>query len=192
VIDIFKKNGFFWGGDWGGRDNDPMHFEWYGTSMAGDIIDKNSSQKILSVSTAVNGSGSPNTDGSYYWIVPYGDHEISAQARGYKETKFPVSLTCYSQDQMDIALDPLPGNVPGAVTGKVKIAGNYPTLMPANIYLDGRLVSVSNLTGDYYIPNIKAGKHQISAKIMFFPGGATDTEILPGDNLKNVNIVIGK
>lgn len=31
VIAIFKKNGFFWGGDYTGR-KDPMHFEWYDRS----------------------------------------------------------------------------------------------------------------------------------------------------------------
>ena len=191
VIEIFKKYGFFWGGDWPG-ERDAMHFEWYGSSLTGDILDKVSSQKILSVATAVNGSGSPNTDGSYYWIIPYGIHNISAEARGYQDSNFPVELTCFSQSQMDIAMDPLPSNVPGALSGKVKISGNYPVLFPANIYLDGRLVSISNVTGDYYIPNVHTGKHQISAKIMFFPGGATTAEVLPGDDLKDVNILIGK
>lgn len=192
VIDIFKKYGFFWGGDWGGKDNDPMHFEWYGAEVYGSILDQISQQKILSVSTAVNGSGSPNVNGNYSWIVPYGNHEISAIARGYKENKFPVTLTCFSQDVMDINLEPLPANVPGSIAGKVKISGNYPMVMPANIYLDGRLVSISNLGGDYYIPNIKAGKHQVTAKIMFFPGGATTLEVVPGDKLKDINILIGK
>lgn len=192
VIEIFKKNGFFWGGDWGGRDNDPMHFEWYGAEVYGSILDQISQQKILTAATAVNGSGSPNINGSYSWIVPYGIHEISAIARGYLENKFPVTLTCFSQDVMDINLEPLPSNVPGSIAGKVRISGNYPMVVPANIYLDGRLVSLSTLTGDYYIPNVKAGKHKIEAKIMFFPGGATTTEVVPGDKLKDINILIGK
>ena len=192
VIDIFKKNGFFWGGDWGGRDNDPMHFEWYGSSMAGEIVDKISSQKVISVATAVNGAGSPNSGGDYYWIMPYGTYNITSKARGYKETSFPVTLGCFSDESMNIAMEPLDSNVPGVISGKVMIAGSYPILIPANIYLDGRLVSTSTLRGDYTIPNVKAGKHQVIAKIMFFPGGATTIEVVPGDNLKDINIIIGK
>ncbi len=169
-----------------------MHFEWYGASVSGQIIDKISKQKILQPATFVNSAGSPNTNGDYYWIMPYGEHTISAKSRGYKEINFPISLSCFSQDSMDIALESLPSNVPGAITGKVKISGNYPMVMPANIYLDGRLVTLSNLRGDYYIPNVKEGKHNVSAKIMFFPGGATDVQVVPGDDLKDVNILIGK
>src|SRR3990167_7450975 len=39
IIEIFKKYGFFWGGDWQGKDNDPMHFEWYGAAVYGSILD---------------------------------------------------------------------------------------------------------------------------------------------------------
>ena len=191
VIEIFKKYGFFWGGDWPG-ERDPMHFEWYGAEVSGQILDQISQQKILSASTAVNGSGSPNLNGNFSWIVPYGTHGISAIARGYQENKFPITLTCFSQEGMDINLQPLPSNVPGSIAGKIKISGNYPMLVPANILLDGRLMALSTLTGDYYIPNIKAGKHQITAKIMFFPGGTTNIEVVPGDKLKDVNILIGK
>lgn len=192
VIDIFKKNGFFWGGDWGGRDNDPMHFEWYGAALAGDILDTTSKQRILSVATAINGSGSPNNDGQFDWLVTYGDHEITAQARGYKDSKFKVNLTCFDQENMDIGLEPLPSDVPGSVSGKISFAGNYPLLVPANIYLDGRLVGVSNLDGDYTIPNVHEGNHKIDAKILFFPGNGTSTQVVPGDTLKNINILIGK
>lgn len=190
VIEIFKKYGFFWGGDWPG-ERDLMHFEWYGASVDGQILDKTSSQKVLQAATAVDGSGSPNINGNYYWIMPYGTHAITASARGYKETNFPITLECFSQDSMDIGLESLPSNVPGSISGKVKISG-YPMLVPANIYLDGRLVSFSTLTGDYYIPNVKAGKHKVEAKIMFFPGGATTIEVVPGDKLKDIGILIGK
>ena len=191
VIDIFKKYGFFWGGDWPG-ERDPMHFEWYGASVYGQILDKTSKQKLLSAATAVNGSGSPNSNGNFYWIVPYGTHEITAIARGYKESKFPITLTCFAQDSMNIDLEPLPSNVPGSIAGKVAISGNYPMLMPANILLDGRLVGLSTIKGDYYIPNVHEGKHKVEAKIMFFPGGATTTEVVPGDRLKDINILIGE
>lgn len=190
VIEIFRRHGFFWGGDWPG-ERDPMHFEWYGASLSGVVLDHTNKQKILSAATAVDGSGSPNNEGEFYWIVPAGDHEISAIGRGYKENKFPISLGCFSQDSMAITLEPLPSNVPGSVSGKVRVAGNYPLLVPANIFLDGRLVGVSSLRGDYLIPNIREGKHKIEGKIMFFPGDGTEVEVVPGDSLKNVNILIG-
>lgn len=192
VVDIFKKHGFFWGGDWSGGDRDPMHFEWYGASLSGDILDLKSKQRILSVATAINGSGSPNANGIYRWVVPAGSYEITADARGYEESKFTIELTCFSQDQADITLAPLPSDVPGSIAGKVSVSSNYPILVPANVYLDGRQVAVSNIKGDYFIPNVHEGRHLVDAKIMFFPGNGTMTEVVPGDNLQNVNIVIGK
>lgn len=192
VIDIFKKHGFFWGGDWGGRDYDPMHFEWYGASVSGQTIDNISQQKVLNAATAIDKSGSPNSGGDFVWVVPAGTHEITAISRGYKETKFTIDLTCFSQDSMDINLEPLPSNVPGSIAGHVGISGNYPLLVPANIYLDDKLVTISNLKGDYYIPNVHEGKHQVGAKLMFTAGSSKTVELVPGENINNINIVIGK
>lgn len=191
IIDIFKKYGFAWGGDWPG-ERDPMHFEWYGAGIAGETLDKISSQKILTVATDVDGVGSPNNNGSFSWIVPFGSHTITAKAHGYRDVSFSVSLACFSDTSMNILMEPLPSYVPGSISGKVSIAGNYPMLVPASIFLDGRLVGVSTLRGDYYIPNIHAGNHKVEGRIMFFPGNAATFTIVPGQNLKNINITIGR
>ncbi len=191
IIDIFKRYGFAWGGDWPGQ-RDAMHFEWYGVSISGQVIDQASLHKVLSVATDVDGVGSPNVDGGFNWIVPFGNHIITAKARGYKDNSFGVSLACFSDTTMDIALESLPSNVAGSITGKVKVAQNYPLLMPANIYLDSRLVGITNVIGDYYIPNVHEGDHEIKAKVLFFPGGSRETKIYPGENLQNVDIIIGK
>ncbi len=192
VIDIFKKHGFFWGGDWGGRDYDPMHFEWYGALIFGQALNGESKQVITEIATQIDGSGSPNTNGQYYWVVPYGEHEISTSARGYFDNKFKVSLTCFSQENIDISLAPIPSNVPGSIAGKIKVTGNYPILVPANIFLDEKLVGVSSLQGDYYIPNVNEGEHKVEAKVMIVPTGSTNVKVLPGDDIKNLNIIIGK
>lgn len=191
IIDIFKKYGFVWGGDWPG-ERDPMHFEWYGASVSGSILDKTSLQKILTVATDINGSGSPNANGEYNWIVPFGSHTITAKARGYKDTSFSVSLACFSDNAIDISMEPLPSNLGGSITGRVRMTGGYPLLVPATVLLDGRAVGVSTLRGDYYIPNVHEGKHKVEARVLFFPGGATTAELVPGENLKNINILIGR
>lgn len=191
VIDIFKKYGFAWGGDWPG-ERDPMHFEWYGAEISGQILDKTSSQKILTVATDIDGMGSPNANGQFQWIVPFGSHFITAKARGYQDTSFGVSLACFSKTTMDIGMDSLPSNLPGSIAGKVQVTGNYPLLIPATIYLDGRGVAVSSVLGDYYIPNVHEGKHKVEARVLFFPGGAISTDLVPGENLKKVNILIGR
>ncbi|MFA6492890.1 MAG: M15 family metallopeptidase [Patescibacteria group bacterium] len=191
VIDIFKKYGFAWGGDWPG-ERDAMHFEWYGAEISGSILDKTSSQKILSVATDVDGVGSPNANGSYSWIVPFGSHTITAKSRGYQDSSFSVSLACFSATKLDIAMEPLPSNLAGSITGKVQMAGNYPLLVPATISLDDRTVGVSSITGDYTIPNVREGKHKITASVLVFPGGSTTVDLVPGENVKNVNVTIGR
>jgi len=191
IIDIFKKYGFAWGGDWPG-ERDAMHFEWYGATITGDIVDKVSNQKVLSVATDVDGMGSPNANGSFSWLVPFGSHIITAKARGYNDNSFGVSLACFSDTHMDITMNPLPSNLAGSISGRVQITGNYPPLMPANISLDGRTVGISSIRGDYYIPNVREGKHKVEAKVLFFPGGATAVDLVRGENLKDINILIGK
>ncbi|MCL5407726.1 MAG: M15 family metallopeptidase [Patescibacteria group bacterium] len=191
IVNIFKKYGFAWGGDWPG-ERDPMHFEWYGAEIGGSVLDKLSNQKILTVATDVDGTGSPNANGDYNWIVPFGSHTITAKTRGYKDTSFAVSLACFSSNNIDITMEALPSNLSGSITGKVQVAGNYPMLMPASILLDGRTVGVSSIRGDYVIPNVHSGKHKVEAKVLFFPGGATSVDMVPGENIKDTNIVIGK
>lgn len=191
IIDIFRKYGFVWGGEWPG-ERDAMHFEWYGARVSGQILDKTSSQKILDVSTDIDGAGSPNANGDFNWLVPFGQHTITAKAKGYKDFSTSLSLSCYSDNTLDIVMEALPANLAGSINGNVKVAGNYPILMPANIYLDGRLVGVSNLRGDFYIPNVREGNHKVEAKVLFFPGGSQSIDLVRGENRKNVNIVIGK
>lgn len=191
IIDIFKKHGFAWGGDWPG-ERDPMHFEWYGASMSGQIIDKVSGQKLLSVATEVNGSGSPNANGEYKWIMPFGTYVITSKSRGYKDNIFSVSLACFSDTTVDIAMEALPSNVAGSIAGKIIVSGNYPILMPSTIFLDGRTVGVSNNNGEYYIPNVREGKHKIEAKVLYFPNASTEVVLVPGENITNANIIVGK
>ncbi|KKQ18884.1 MAG: hypothetical protein US31_C0001G0071 [Berkelbacteria bacterium GW2011_GWA1_36_9] len=191
IVNIFKKYGFAWGGDWPG-ERDSMHFEWYGAEISGSILDKLSNQKILIVATDVDGAGSPNTNGDYKWIVPFGSHTITTKTRGYKDSSFSASLACFSSNNIDITMEALPSNLAGSIAGKVQVSGNYPMLMPATISLDGRTIGVSSVTGNFNIPNVHEGKHKVEAKVLFFPGGATNVELVPGENIKNVNIVIGK
>lgn len=192
VIDIFKKHGFFWGGDWPGRDNDPMHFEWYGASMSGEVINYASKQKLTEIATQIDGSGSPNTNGNYHWTVPYGEHEIFASSRGFKDSRFKISLSCFSQENVEISLEPIPSNVPGSVSGRIRVPGNYPILVPANVFLDDKLIGVSSLKGDYYIPNVNEGTHRVEARVMLVTSGKTSVKLLPGEDIKNLNIIIGK
>lgn len=191
IVNIFKNYGFAWGGDWPG-ERDPMHFEWYGAKVSGSILDKISNQKILSVATDIDGAGSPNTNGDFGWIMPFGSHTITAKTRGYKDTSFSASLACFSYNNIDITMEALPSNLGGSISGKIQVAGNYPMLMPATISLDGRTVGVSGVRGDFTIPNVHEGKHKVEAKVLFFPGGESAVELVPGENIQNVNILIGK
>lgn len=192
IIDIFKKHGFFWGGDWPG-ERDPMHFEWYGGEIAGAIIDGQSQQKITDVATFIDGAGSPNTKGDYIWILNGGSHEIKVKSNGYEDQTFKIDVTCFQSQPLDIVLKPLPDNYPGRITGKVTFSGNRSPLMPVTIYLDGRIVGVSNVRGDYIINNVRRGKHKVEGRIMLFPGAAVETsDMKPGEDLKNLNLTIGK
>ena len=192
IIDIFKKYGFAWGGDWPG-ERDSMHFEWYGSQVGGIFVDSQSQQKILDVAVSVNGSGAPAGGGNYSWTLEATHpHDILVKARGYEDLKFPLELFCFQDRVMDISLKPLPDNLPGSIAGKVTLAGNRPPVIPATILLDGKSVGASNVRGDYMITGVRRGIHQVEAKVMFFPGAKITTpDMLPGENVRNLNISIG-
>lgn len=193
IIDIFKKYGYAWGGDWAG-ERDPMHFEWYGADVYGSFIDAQSQQKVLDEAAYVNNSGAPASGGDYRWTLEATHpHEIQVKAKGYEVTKFPLELFCWQDRGLDITLKPLPDNLPGSISGKVSLVGNRPPVIPATIYLDGKAVGATNVRGDYMITGVRTGKHKIGAKVMFFPGSSIDVpEMKPGENIRNLNFSIGQ
>ena len=192
VIDAFRKNGFQWGGDWPG-ERDAMHFEWYGGEVIGSILDAQSGQKVVDVATFVDGAGSPNANSDFTWVLTAGKHKITTQARGYADLSQDVDVFCFQVQRMDITLTALPENTPGQISGHVIVSGDTPLLIPATIYLDGKAVGTSNIRGDYQISNVRRGVHQVEAKILLFPGSKVATpDMKPGENLKNLDILIGR
>lgn len=193
VIEIFKNNGFAWGGDWAGA-RDAMHFEFYGADIRGSFIDSQSGQKITDVSSFINGGGAPNSNGGYYWVLETTHpHEILVKAKGYEDTKFTLEVSCFEDRNMDISLKPLPENVPGSVSGKVTLSGNRTLVIPATIFVDGKAAGATNILGDYIINGVRRGKHKIEAKILFFPGASINTpDMKPGEIVKNLNFTIGR
>lgn len=194
IINAFRKNGFFWGGDWTGYA-DPMHFEWYGGKVYGSILDSQSGQKIISgINSTIDGTGIPVDNGDYNIAVEsINPHKIITSAKGYATDEFELKTECFQNKRLDIYLTPLPENTPGSISGKISISNNMPLLIPATIYLDDKIVGTSNLNGEYLITGVRRGAHQVSAKIMMFPGASVNTpEMAVGENIGGVNIVIGR
>jgi len=191
IINVFKKYGFAWGGDWAGQ-RDSMHFEWYGAELAGSIVDANTRQKILDATALVNGAGAPVFNGDYTWLLEAKTHSVKVLAKGYEDAEFKVDLFCFQRRPLEITLKPLPENLPGSISGNVRLADGSPLLMPATIYLDDKAIATSNVAGDYAIDGVQKGVHKITAKILLFPGTTIATPNLsPGENLTNFNLVIG-
>lgn len=193
IIDIFNKYGFFWGGNWEGRVADPMHFEWYGAKISGSFVNINDGAKITDATATIDGNGAAITNGDYEWILA-GTHpyQIKAKARGFEDNNFELSLGCFEQRVMDISLKPLPDNLPGSISGTVRLTGDRAVLVPATIYLDGKIVGASNVSGDYIIPNVMRGKHKVEARVLFFPGASIETpDMVPGEAITNLNFTIG-
>jgi hypothetical protein len=192
VVGVFKKNGFAWGGDWVGEE-DPMHFEWYGAEVHGSFVDADTGQKITNVASYIDGNPSDNSNGDFDWTLgTINPHKISVKAPGYQDAEFDLQLFCFENRDMDIAIKPLPTNAPGSISGRVTLTGNRPPVIPATIYLDGKVVGATNVRGDYYITGVRAGKHKIEAQILFFPGTTIKTpNMARGENLENLNFTIG-
>lgn len=192
VIDIFRKYGFVWGGEWVG-ERDAMHFEWYGGEVSGNFVNANNGQKITEVTTTLDNLPVPTADGSYNWTLaathPY---QIKVKARGYEENNFSLSLSCFEDRTADIVLKPLADNLPGSISGHITLRGRSP-LIPATISLDGKAVGASNVTGDYIISGVTRGRHTITAKILLFPSASISTiDMVPGEAINNLDLTIGQ
>ena len=88
---------------------------------------------------------------------------------------------------------PLSVSLSGSISGRVTLKGGNPPLFPADIYLDDKVVGTSNVNGEYLIVGVRLGKHKVGAKVNLYPGNWVETlEMIPGENLRNVNIEIGK
>lgn len=191
IIDIMKSQGFAWGGDWPG-ERDPMHFEWYGAELQGNILDQNTGQKILDVAAWVDGAEAPLGKDSYYWVLPATSHSVRLVARGYEDANFSLELFCFESRTLDITMKPLADNIAGRISGRVSLADGSPMLLPATIFLDDKIVGASNVLGDYLITGVRRGTHKITAKIGLYPGTSRQTiELVPGDDIKDFDIVIG-
>lgn len=193
IIEIFNKHGFQWGGDWPGQ-RDPMHFEWYGSEVGGSTLDSDSGQKIIAdAAIVVDEWPMPWANGDFSWVLPAThSHTVIVTARGYENAKFDFETFCFQSKAMDISLNPLDDNISGSISGRVTVSGGRSPVIPATIYLDGKIVGTSNANGTYVIPNVRKGKHKVGAKILFFPGTeVTAPELAPKENIKNLNIVIG-
>lgn len=192
IIEIFKKYGFQWGGDWVGN-RDPMHFEWYGSGVSGSTVDSVSGQKVInSTSIVVDNTAMSWANGDFSWVLPAThSHIMSVVTKGYENAKFDFTSVCFQNQAMNISLNPLSDNLSGTISGRVTVAGKAP-LMPVEIYLDGKLVTDSDVNGDYTIPNVRRGKHKIGAKILFSTGVEINApDILPQENVSGVNIEMG-
>jgi hypothetical protein len=192
IIDIFRKYGFIWGGEWVG-ERDAMHFEWYGGEVSGNFINANTGQKITEVAATLDNLPAPNADGSYNWTLaathPY---QVKVKARGFSENNFSLSLSCFEDRSADIVLSPLADNLPGSISGKISLRGRSP-LIPATISLDGKAVGASNITGDYIISGVTRGRHNVTAKILLFPSVSVDTiDMVPGETITDLDLTIGQ
>lgn len=194
IIEVFRKNGFQWGGDWIG-EADPMHFEWYGSDVYGSFLDEVSRQKIITdIAATIDKVGVPISNGDYrVTLESINPHKVHVTAKGYEDTNFDLGLICFQSRQLDITLRPLADNTPGSISGKIVFQSNLSPLIPATIYLDGRYVGTSAITGEYTISNVRYGVHKVEAKILMFPGTTITTpNMTKGENLQNQNIIIGK
>ena len=192
MVEIFKSNGFFWGGEWTGP-RDPMHFEWYAGHVYGSILDQETDRVVTDVAAFIDGVGAPLDGGDFDWMLSYGQHKLTIKSKGYEDLETTIDVGCFQNYHNEYKLKPLPDNTPGMVSGKVSIFPNVPLMTRAVIYLDNRIAGISDLEGGYRITNVRVGHHKIKAKLLFFIDRTIDVpEMKPGENLKDINVIFKK
>jgi hypothetical protein len=193
LINIFKTNGFFWGGDWAGN-RDPMHFEWYPAGVSGQIIDSKSGQPVVGAATFYDGVPITNTNGAFSWTLPYGKHAISAQAEGYPDQKIDLDLACFNKAVANITMEPYSGEVGATISGHVNNYSQYAFFRAiGSVYLDGQALTSVDQNDNYLIRGVPVGDHQVEVRFLFIRAGATSIKVVtPGANMSGVDITIGQ
>jgi hypothetical protein len=189
-INIFKKYGFYWGGDWQGF-KDPMHFEWYGVKITGKLIDKYTKDLVESAIVYTDGQTIGRVGKNYSFAIPEGRHLVVIKNPKYKDYRFKIKASCNQIFLKDIALQPIPLGVPGKISGKVILPPQSPLDLPADIYVDGVYAVKTDVNGKYSISDVLGGVvHLVEAKIIPIFVGSTKVKVDPGKTSRDVNIEV--
>lgn len=188
MINIFKKHGFYWGGDWK-NFCDPMHFEWYGAQIKGKILDKNTKDLVGSSTVYVDGERLAAIKGNFSFAIPEGKHLVTIKNSRYQDYKFKIKISCNQIIEKNIFIKPVPLGTPAVIKGKVIIAKESPLELPADIYIDGVYATKADVDGDYTISNVPGGvTHLIEARVIPIFIGSTRVAVEPGKLIRDVNI----
>ena len=189
-VNILKNNGFYWGGDWQGF-TDPMHFEWYGAEIRGQLIDRYSRDPANSAIVYVDNQAIAKIGGNFSFAIPEGRHTIVIKNPRYKDYRFKVRVSCNQIFVKNISLQPIPLGVPGKITGKVILPPQSPLELPADIYVDGVYSAKTDVNGNYVVSDIPGGlTHLVEAKIIPIFVGSTKVKVDPRKTVRDVNIVV--
>jgi len=195
VVNIFKQNGFFWGGDWPGN-RDPMHFEWYPAKVSGQILDAQLNQPVLLAATFYDSIPITNAGGRFDWVLPYGRHTILSEADDYADQQQDVELTCFSLTNVNFMMaaeSERPVGPIGNVSGHINNYSQYQLFRPGgNIYLDGRLITNIDRNGNYKIKDVPVGTHKVDIRFYFVKAGETSFELKAGESLTGIDIIVGQ
>lgn len=192
LINVFKQNGFFWGGDWPGN-RDPMHFEWYPAGVNGQVVDALSLQVIPFAATFLDAMPTTNAAGQYSLIVPYGKHTVSATAAGYPEGKTEVELGCFTNNNVNVSMQPYSNEVSGSISGHVNGYSRYSFFRPgASVYLNDNLITNVDANGNYLITGVPAGTHTLAIRFLFIQAAESTVTLKPGENATGVDFTVGE
>ena len=192
VIDIFKKYGFFWGGDWD-NPKDPMHFVFYGGTITGVIRDSQTNEELNDVAIYIDGAGPIFFASHYDLLIPSGNHIMTVIKDGYYVQKKSVGISCNARIAQDISLIKTTIIRSGKITGKVKMKSAPNLVLLMDIYLDGGFITTTNSVGEFTIDNVTIGTpHTLEAKSLNITQGRVDNVIVNPGEVKNVDIEIGQ
>ncbi|HKU62300.1 MAG TPA: TonB-dependent receptor [Gemmatimonadales bacterium] len=79
-----------------------------------------------------------------------------------------------------VAAPSLLAQAEGAITGRATVAGNQQPLPGVEILVDGRAGAVSDTGGAFRIRSVRAGWHQVSARLIGYRGVVLDSVQVPG------------
>jgi len=188
IINIFKKYGFGWGGDWQ-YPVDPMHFEWYGGGLTGSIIAENTGQKISKVKMNYSGVDLGSFNENFQVFLPAGTPVLSAWADGFYSQDFQVVVPCNAGTAADIKLKPVAKGAVVTLSGKIDLPGNLPLTGFADIYVDGIYQGKTNEKGEFFLTDVPSGMiHSLEARYFPLFKGFVQTNIKPGEDKTNIII----
>ncbi|HEY6308038.1 MAG TPA: carboxypeptidase regulatory-like domain-containing protein [Candidatus Angelobacter sp.] len=133
-------------------------------AITGQVTDSSTGAAITGATVSYSGgSTTTNSSGNYTLSnVAPGTYTVTASATGYTSLSSTVSVTSGNTATLNFQLNPVPGNVPGTIKGRVTNISTGGAVSGATVSFIGGSTTADS-SGNYSFTNVTPGTYSVTA-----------------------------